>query len=225
MTIGPWTHEQMVTTGRGRRRGGDAGWLGAPPRPHPGGPAPSRSGSISPDVAGPAGSTCRTGRRRPRIAFSSLQPGAGSGPNRRSRPPRRRRSASTRRTHPDRRWPVAHHLDSGYREGHRTRPAGGRHQLHQRPPAGTAVREQPSRRRGWPWWTDNPHFDVFIRLSEVDGQGVRATSATASGGSVRRPTVRSAWNSIPWRIVSPAHGCVCWWPVAATSVRPQPGHR
>lgn len=170
MTIGPWTHEQMVTKAAGGTAAETLEWLGAhlartrvAPRPQP-------------------VRVCVTGQTRPgwigledwpptttdRVFY--LQPQGRLGTD----PPPSAASPSVFRFDPADPTPtVGGRLltrDSGYRDDTR---------LAQRDDVlsfTSAALQSPMCVCGHPvvelaYETDNPHFDVFVRLSEVDSQG------------------------------------------------------
>ena len=148
------------------------------------------------------GRACRTGHRPPAISCSICTPGAGWRPN----TPQATASPSVFRYDPADPTPtVGGRLltrDSGYRDDTALALRDDVVELHQRPPAGTAVRVRSIPSSSWP-------TTPTIRISTCSSGSAKwtprdahAMSATGSGGSVRRPTGRSASNSTPWRTAS-----------------------
>ena len=182
MTIGPWTHEQMVTKAAGQTVAETLEWLGAHRARSAGGQERSDSG-IEPVT--PRGQPVRifvTGRTRPGwIDLPDWPPATNDrvfhlGPGGRlgTEPPTTTAPSSVFRYDPADPTPtVGGRLltrDSGYRDD--TRFALRDDVLS----FTSAPLQAPLCVCGHPvvelaYETDNPHFDVFVRLSEVDANG------------------------------------------------------
>ena len=207
LTIGPWTHTQLLDQGlrHHRARNRWTGWTPTWPAP---GPAPSQPGPRL---------RHRRGLARPaRLAAGHHRACAVPAARRRAgRRPRRRPASRRRRFRYDPADPtptIGGRLLSPRRRLPRRHRAGGarrRAQLHRRRRStARSVRATATRSSSWRTRSDNPHVDVFVRISEVDAKG---RSRNVSDGYRRLDTQpgtgRSASNSTRSRTDSAAgHG-------------------
>ena len=187
MTIGPWTHDQMVTKAAGGTAAETLAWLGTHLAGQPVAAAPSPGPGVH-HRPGPAaaGWICRTGRRPTTAEVLTCSPADGWGPRRRRR----------RRVHVPLR-PGRPHPDGGRASAvpavglprrHRPGPARRRAEFHRRAAATAEVCVCGSPVVELDYETDNP----ALRCVRPDQRGrsrgdARAMSATDSAGSARSP--------------------------------------
>ncbi len=206
----------MMTKGAPDRHPGVAGLARHPPRRPARAPDAVRCAPTSPATTG---STCPTGRRR----CASTGDCTCSPAHRLSDERRRRRRDRRRRFTFDPADPtptIGGRLlspEGGYRDDTRTGAARRRRSTSPAtrwPPTSTSSAPRSS---SWPIAADNPHNDVFVRISEVDADGpLDATSATDSPRYSATDSGAGAHsNSTPSPTDSrPARGSGSWSPAA-----------
>lgn len=170
LTIGPWTHDEMVTRGTGITAAETLDWLGS----HlSGGPAPTRQAPVRVHVTGRAPRAWTDLPDWPPATGEQvlyLQPGGLLG----VRAPAGDAGSSTFRYDPADPTPTVGGRLLSRQSGYRDDTA-----LAERPdvlaftgaplPAGILVCGSPVVELDY--HCDKPHFDVFVRISEVDGRG------------------------------------------------------